>query len=210
MNANKLLSDAWKAVEEAGVPEHLQETAFREAVQYLKESNGDPGSGASTGSEVRSKNSRGARGKRAVPEVEEKPAVVTDDDFFSRLATESGVDVAELRRVLRLDGDGRTVKIDQPTRQLGKNKAAQARAVTVLVAGARYGGLDEHPVSATAVRAECDRKRCYDSTNYAKHVGALKGFNMDGRDKVVVNPKWVEEFDETVGRLAERSAVGDS
>lgn len=210
MNTNELLSEAWKAVEEAGVPGHLQETAFKEAVQYLKEAERAADVGASTDSGIPRGRPGRARGTKAPEKDRQNAAAVTASDFFSRLATESGVEENELRQVLRLDDDGRTVKVDQPTRQLGSNKAAQARTVTVLVSGARFGGLDEHPVSASAVRTECDRKRCYDNSNYAKHVGSLKGFNMDGRDKVVVNPKWVEEFDEAVGRLLERPADDDN
>lgn len=220
MEAKDLLKAAWKAVAESGVPKELHEVAFREAVAYLRGEEGGPTRREGSSTPQLSKRTRKASpakatskgtARRATPTA--KSAVADDarvapvedvDDFFATLARESGVEESELRQVLHVTDHG-VIEVPPPTRDLGKNKAAQARTVIALVAGARHGGLGESSVSTSAVRDECTRKRCYDQNNFAySHLAALKGFNASGPDKIIVNAKWVKEFDDAVGRAVGR------
>jgi hypothetical protein len=43
MEVDEILRKAWEAVQKAGVPEPLQEVAFREAVDVLRSGNDGPG-----------------------------------------------------------------------------------------------------------------------------------------------------------------------
>ena len=213
MDAQEILKQAWEAVEQSGVPKTLHEVAFREAVQIMRDG-GDAtaksGQSKTAVKQTRRTASAGGRARRGNRSTRTAPAASTaqaieipdENTFFSNLAKESGADETDLRDILTLLPDG-TVQIDQPARELGGNAADQARTVIVLVAGARSKGLGENPVSAEAVRAECRRKHCYQSNNFAaKHLGPLRGFNGGSTsNEIVVNSKWVGEFAEAVDRL---------
>jgi hypothetical protein len=204
MDVDELLLKAWKAVEKSGVPESLYEVAFKEAVGYLRTDagpghatkSGDAGSKATPAPATGAKKPNGAG-----------PATMPDETtFFSTLATESGVPETDLRDVLNLTAAGQ-VQVTTPTKDLGKSKAAQAKTVIALVAGARANGLGERPVSADAVRTEIQRKGCWDGANFSAYqLGPMKGFNS-GSDKteIVLTSKWVDEF-----RAAIATAKGET
>ncbi len=193
MNVDEFLLQAWHAVEAAGVPEPLQETAFQEALAFLRdEATGKSGSG------------RVQKRREDKPKDEDGNGDHADhddansDDFWGRLAHESGLPVSDLTDILQLSGD--KVLVAPPTRQLGRNVAEQARTVIALVASARGIGLGEKPVNVNAVREELERKRCYQSSNFAaKHLGPLKGFNAGAtRSEIVLTSKWADEFEAAV------------
>jgi hypothetical protein len=131
-------------------------------------------------------------------------------DFFARLAHETGVSETDLRDVLSLAADG-TVLVTPATAKLGATIAEQARTVIALVASARGIGLGENPVNAEQVRADCKRKRCYDSKNFANHMGALNGFNSGAnRNQIVLTSKWLDEFKAAVAKAHGRRAGATS
>jgi hypothetical protein len=206
MDTSQLLKKAWEAVEKSGVPESLQEVAFREAVENLRtgDTPASDAAGASRGKTKRTgprKPSSQTRGQRS----EDSGTPVDEATFFSRLSEESGVDEGDLRDVLSLSG--RNVHVTQPTRNLGSNTSEQARTVIAVVAGARAFGLDERPVDADAVRAELKRKKCFDSGNFAAiHLGKLDGFNAGAdRTEIVTTSKWISEFSAAVERALGRT-----
>lgn len=125
-----------------------------------------------------------------------------EDVFYSRLAEETDVPVDDLRQVLHVDSG--EVKLLGAARLYGENRAEQGRNMAALAVGARYVGLGEHPVDNHEIRAELDRRNALDS-NYSKHViGELAGANFSGRTKLVVNPRWVPEFQAAVRKVLER------
>ena len=202
MDVNELLATAWAAVEGAGVPKELHETAFKEAVAYLRESDAGPagsGSGKGTGSGQKGRATRKTSNGRKSPSKSTGTVAgsgsVDPAEFFSRLAEESGVEEKLLRDTFQL-GDGGKVHVIQRTSDLGDNVAEQARIVIPLVAAARAIGLGEDPVKADAVRDELKRKRCWDSGNFAgKHLGKLVGFKAGGsRADIVLTSTWDKEF----------------
>jgi hypothetical protein len=134
---------------------------------------------------------------KAVPAVDE-------DTFFRNLAHESGVLEKDLRDVLSLSGG--KIHVTQPQRNLGTNRAQQARTIIALTAAARAFGLGERPINADAVRDEVKRKNSYDQANYSTgHLGGLDGFNPGGSpSEMVTTSKWVGDFvaavDQALGR----------
>lgn len=201
MDVKDLLSRAWSAVEEAGIPEPLHAVALKEAIDYLRSEDGE-----SAPKRERKPDTRKQKTKEAGASTEDPD----EDTFFADLASESGETEQDLRDVLRLTNDGK-VQVIPPGRELGDNGAEQARNTVALVAGARGRGLQESPVNAEAVRHELKRKHCWDSTNFAsKHLGSLKGFNAgSNRTEIVLGSKWVSEFRAAVAKVHGRTADTD-
>ncbi|HEV2889141.1 MAG TPA: hypothetical protein VGX28_02090 [Frankiaceae bacterium] len=203
MDVQKLLSTAWQAVEQSGIPQELHEVALKEAISYLRSgSSAPPHMRDQPGDRAGERQDEGGSGERRGGD---SPS--GEDAFFQQLAHESGVAEADLRDVLNLRQDG-SVIVTVPTKDLGTSTAEQARTVTALVAGARSKGLGEKPVDADAVRAEVKRKGCFDQNNYAsKSLGALKGFNSGANKKeIVLTSKWVSDFVSAVNRATGREA----
>ena len=210
LDPGDILRRAWASVEASGVPESLYETALKEAVAILRDEGKPSGAGGTGRSQDRGGGSEPAKpskttGRRAGSSRKSAPkqataaessVVVPDENtFFERLAHESGVEDGKLRDILQFKADG-TVAVTPPTRALGSSKAVQARTVVALVAPARMFGLGEKPVNAEKVRAECQRKNCFDSANFgATVVGKLNGVNYGTtKSELVVTAKWVGEF----------------
>ena len=201
----RILSDAYAAVEGASLPDDLRSTAFAKAIDMFAVgvANGD------VALEPQGKSTR----REAPPEAtKRREATQSDqrstpdaDTFFSEIATESGVAERDVRDVLRLTDN--KVQVTTPTKDLGRTAAEQARNVIALVASARRVGLGEDPVDAEAVRREVERKRCYQQNNFAsKHLGAMKGFNAGDRDEIVLTSKWVDEFKAAINQAHGRNA----
>ncbi len=205
MEVDELLRQAWEAVKKAGIPEPLQEAAFKEAFEYLRGEGGDRPAGQSEKPSMAAAMRKKSVQKPSDGAVRVKTA--TDAaTVFETLAAESGEAEVDLRDILQVTSDG-NVTVTTPTRNLGSNKADQARTVIALVAAARGIGLGENPVSAEAVRQELQRKNCYDSANFAfYHLGKLRGFNA-GADKsqIVLTSRWVDEFRSAVARAHGRT-----
>lgn len=213
MEAHQILKKAWDAVMAAGLPESMQEAAFREAVALVREEHGLATAGDDSRRPGRNptrkaaaKTAKVARPKK--DDADEAAGTLPDEaGFFSELAHESGVSETDLRDILSFGSTGE-VHVTPATRVLGANRAEQARTVTSLIVAARGIGLRESPVAAAAVRKEVDRKRCLDSANYAsKVIGRLGGVNYGGdRSQLVLTSKWVSEFEAAVKQAHGRAS----
>jgi hypothetical protein len=201
MDTNDLLKKAWEAVTTSGVPDHLHEIAFREALAHLR----SQASATAPSVDQGQAGSFSPQGEAVAGEAAAKPRESSheDDGFYSRLANETGVDEEDLRHVLEIrgEGDDQAIQVTQPARLLGKTKADQVRTVVALVGGARRVGFDEDPVSAQAVRDECRRKGCLDD-NFSKHIDRMTGFTLADRTRLRLSgTKWIGDFKTAVGKL---------
>jgi hypothetical protein len=214
---DEILKRAWEAVQSSGVPESMQDTAFKEAVAILRGEGGvsEPGGAAGqSGAQQTKRISTGGKKagqksqkRKLDPAAAQSPVdVPTEAAFFSELANESGVPETDLRDILNFAPDG-TINVTPPTRRLGGSKAEQARTVVAVVAPARRFALQENPVSAEALRRECQRKNCLDTDNFAATViSRLEGVNYGGsRAEIVVTSKWVDEFTAAVNQAHGRT-----
>lgn len=194
MDVSEVLSRAWKAVEDSGIPEGLQAVALKEAIEILRDASA-PAARSTARSAAPTKVAAGAS------HAPDASATVDEDAFFGALAKESGVPEHDLRDTFQL-ADGGTVHVIAATKDLGSTVAEQARTVIALVAGARGRGLNEKPVSAEAVRDEVKRKHCWQANNFAlQHLGRLKGFNAGAsHNDILLTSKWVEEFAAAVAK----------
>jgi hypothetical protein len=95
---------------------------------------------------------------------------------------------------------------------LGSTAAEQAKTVIALVSSARAIGLGEKPVDAEAVRREVERKRCYQSNNFAsKHLGPMKGFNAgSNKNEILLTSRWVEEFKAAMAKAQGQAPAKDA
>lgn len=213
MELHELLAAAWTAVEKSGVPPDQQSVAFREAISILRED------GRGNGQTTDPSDKPGARAKKraAAPRPRTSPSSNGDsdpidppseDDFFARLADESGVDETELRDILQLTANG-DVHVTPATRKLGTSKKRQAQTVISLVAAARGYGLGESPVDGKKVLTEVQRKNCHDVPNYSKHVTSLNGLNQGANRTLILTSKWVDDFKPAVNQALGRSGEDD-
>ncbi len=217
MEPDEILNKAWEAVQASGVPESIQEAAFREAVAILRDDVSEGAQRKPTGPPATRTRNRGEKpGPKTAPKRRRSQpmdtAIQVPDaaTLFAELAHESGVDETDLRDILNVGADG-TINVTPPTRTLGGSKAEQARTVVALVAPARLIGLKEDPVNAEALRRECQRKNCFDSGNFgATVIGRLDSVNYGGnKAEVVLTSKWVGEFKVAVDRAHGRGRESD-
>jgi hypothetical protein len=213
MAVSDMVAEAWKAVKDAGIPEPLQEVAFKEAMAVLA---GRPVSGpskqrvqeAGRGSRPNRPTAGAKAGTRARPKRE--PAtndvigtVLPDDELFDKFSDETAIPRHALEEVFYFDG-GKPI-LNGPARQLGDNVAAQARAVAVALTAAYHYALDVRDVPASKIADECKRLKCWDTDNFSAYISKEKAINYVGpRGKKVFRvkqPDTVEGLTLVVNRI---------
>lgn len=184
MEVSETLRRAWTAVEDAGLPEEIQQVAFREAVRLLvpgqvltapavtANASGQAGNSQMMSGFPGSSTSRGASSDDGL-KITEAESVILD-----KVEQQTGVPRAKLAELVYLD-DG-VLKISLPGIKLGKNNADKTRAVAQILTIVRGFGLDEDETSLELVRDEAQRLKCYDSSNFSAHVKALDGYLVAG------------------------------
>lgn len=183
MEVEELVSRAWKAVADAGVPEALQELAFTEALAFLKASRPSGGSGGRGVADTvdASKAPSGQQTEHAG-----HPSTGRADDSrdvgatpFAKFAHESGVSQEDLERVFYLDEDG-LPHLNGPRSRLGKNTADQARAIAVAITAAHDYMRDDTPIAESVVRSEATRLKVDPAGNWSRDMGRLTGVGWVG------------------------------
>jgi len=179
MDVSATLKTAWKAVESAGLPEQIQEAAFREAVRLLAPT--EPVSSPARGQSRPPKLHLGSAGS-AGNTVEAGIAIdIDEDEIYDRVATHTGADRDLVEQLVYLDGDA--IKVSIPGLRLGRNNAERARAVAQILTVTRGFGLEEHGTPLEAIRVECERLKVYDQANFSSQLKALNGFVTTGSDR---------------------------
>lgn len=184
MEVSETLKKAWTAVEDAGLPEQIQQVAFREAVRLLVPihavaapaatayTSGQAGNygvvSGFTGSSTSRDSSNGDGSK-----ITEAESTILD-----KVEQQTGVPWAKLDELVYLD-DG-VLKISLPGIKLGKNNADKTRSIAQILTIVRGFGLDEDETSLELVRAEAQRLKCYDSSNFSAQVKVLDGYLVTG------------------------------
>jgi hypothetical protein len=174
MDVAEVLKKAWSAVEDAGLPEHVQPTGFREAVRLLAP--GDSVGARPSRSAVVSRDT-GDSGSTSGSSGDEQISV-SENVIYERVVEHTGADREKLEQVLHLDDEG--VHVSLPGLRLGRTNAERTRAVAQILTIARGFGLGENETSLEVIRSECTRLKVYDSANFSAHVGKLAGYVMSG------------------------------
>lgn len=179
------IKTAWAAVEESGVPEHMQESAFKEALRALLGTTapaaprrtvpkppGVGGGGNGTGS-----------GSGSDGGGDESSAFTVDEDqVMTAVSEETGVPVEKLEAVFHID-DG-VVKLNGPGARYGSSTADKARNIALIVTVVRKLGMGQSDTSYEVIKTACDSKHAYDSKNFApKHMPNVMGCVVKGDNR---------------------------
>ncbi len=179
MQVVESIKSAWAAVEESGVPKHMEDIAFREALRALLGTNvpagtvnakkataKTPGDGAAT--KVEGKNSDEGAGEW-----------LDEDTVIASVSAETGVPVEKLERVFHIDGG--VVKLLGVHTKYGPNTADKARSIAQLVTVVRRVGMQKNDTPLTVIKAACDSKHAYDGKNFtSKHMTSVSGCVIKG------------------------------
>lgn len=199
MAVSDLIAEAWKAVKDAGVPEALQEVAFKEAMSVLttgtSQGNAKPAiGGAAAPAAPKPKPKTKPSPRRDTTEDEILGTVLPDDDLFDKFSKETGVPRQELEEVFYFDG-GKPI-LNGPARKLGSNLASQARTVAIAITAAYHYALDVRDVPAARIADECKRLKCWDTDNFSSYMAKEKAVNFIGpRGKKVFRVKQPDTVD---------------
>lgn len=181
MELAESIKTAWAAVEESGVPDHMQELAFREALRSLLGTapQNSSGSGRRTPLTPQFKKDDGVGDGD-----QEQQITASEEEVIQRVSDETGVPVEKLEAVFHIDGD--VVKLIGPHGKYGSSTSDQARNVARIVTVVRKLGMRHADTSFETIKDACESKHCYDSKNFAsQHMPKIDGFVVkgDGRNR---------------------------
>lgn len=180
MELAESIKRAWTAVEESGVPEHMQEFAFREALRAVlgttPRNAASVGAGRTTSAIPQVKTGDGAAGGAGQSER------VSEAEVLQKVSDETEVPVEKLDKIFHID-DG-VVKLIGPHGKYGSNTSDQARAVAQIVTVVRKLGMGHADTPFEVIKEACESKHCYDSKNFAsQHMPTIDGFVVKGEKK---------------------------
>jgi hypothetical protein len=198
MDVEKLLKDAWKAVEESGMPESLYETAFNRAVDLLagpavaqppivppaaQTSPPPPGPGVVSPPPPPAPPAGGQGGS-------------DEDNFYAKLTKETEVVRRRLESVVHLDENVPKMAINP--KKLPSGKKAGQEFIARVILTARHLWLDEAETPIAEVRNECERYGVLDG-NFAKYMKGMDdpGLTQIGSGhslKVKVRKNYISDF----------------
>lgn len=179
MELAESIKTAWTAVEESGVPEHMQKLAFQEALRSLL------GTVPQAGPVQKAKQPKpggGGGGKQTGDDDGGGAASVDEDAVIAAVAEHTGVPAEKLERVFHLDNG--VVKILLNHTALGGNAADKTRATAQIITVVRKIGMGQADTDFDIIRDECQRKHFYDGGNFAsKHLPNIEGFAIKGEGR---------------------------
>jgi hypothetical protein len=218
-DVSDLLTKAWAAVEMANLPPALHEVAFREAVRLLSSERSDTdhtSSRVEAAPKRRNNPSGGRRAARATTSAKksrhmdsEVAPKVTEDEFFQKVETETGVARERLERLTHLENGSPHISVS--ARMLGTTEKARMVAVAQVLPVLRRYGLDEDETSTTIVRDECKRLKCLDDKNINSYLASgLEGILYTGPStnrRLRVRPPGVRAFATIVAQVLGETPV---
>lgn len=188
MELAESIRTAWAAVQDSGVPEHMQELAFKEALRSVLgttqpaalSSRGARTSGGLGGRDANDSGpkfdgSEGGEGGDGHKTVDEQAVIAA-------VAEHTGVPAEKLEQVFHIDNGA--VKLSVNHNALGKNAAEKARSTAQIIAVVRKVGMGHNDTDFDVIRDECQRKHFYDSKNFASsHLPGIEGFVVKGEGR---------------------------
>lgn len=181
MELAESIKTAWSAVQDSGVPEHMQELAFKEALRSLL-GTGQPAPQSRQPHKPGGGGASGGEGKQTPYDDGDPPTRVDENDVITAVSEHTDVPVEKLEKVFYLDNDA--VKIRVKRSALGGNAADQTRAVAQIITVVRKVGMRHTDTDFDVIRDECQRKHLYDGGNFAsKHLPNIDGFAVKGEGR---------------------------
>ncbi|MBT2264632.1 MULTISPECIES: hypothetical protein [Rhodococcus] len=174
MEVEELIARAWGAVRDAGVPEPLQELAFRRAIEHL--------SGESpTRQPASGKPPAAAEGRStAKKDSGESPKVKVGSNWeiFEKFAKEASIPATELQEVYYFDDSG--PHLNGPRSKYGSSTREQAQNIVLAIVTARDYALDEAETTDEAIKTECLRLKCDPKRNWSTVMNSLSTVTYGG------------------------------
>lgn len=203
MDPSEVLKQAWRAVEEADLPNHIQPIAFREAMRVLAPASAPLRARTAADRVGTTEFSNGGGGNaRKSPESEEAATGAGEEEIVNNVVQHTGVDRDKLESLVHLDGNA--IRLSIPGMKLGKNNAEKTRTVAQILTIVRGFGLNEKETPLEAIRDEATRLKCYDAANFSSTLTKLNGFVITGTGanrRIRAKPTGIEAFASLVDRL---------
>lgn len=187
MELAESIRTAWAAVQDSGVPEHMQELAFKEALRSVlgtTQPTAFSSRGARTGEGLGGRDASGSGPKLEGSEGGEggDGRSVDERAVIAAVAEHTGVPAEKLEQVFHIDNGA--VKLSVNHNALGKNAAEKARSTAQIIAVVRKVGMGHNDTDFDVIRDECQRKHFYDSKNFASsHLPGIDGFVVKGEGR---------------------------
>ena len=179
LDAEQILTTAWRAVESSGVPQELQQTAFQLAVEITR------GAAPSAAPVVPAPQQPVPLAPPLPPAGEQipdptaaEPSPASEDDLWAKFAEESDVDREELEALFYLADE--QVHLNMKAHKLAPSKPSQMKAVAFALAVAYNFVFDRTALDTTVVRAESERLKCLDKKNFGTYMGSIEGLTTSG------------------------------
>jgi hypothetical protein len=181
MELSESIKAAWAAVEESGIPDHMQELAFREALRNLLGTS-QPGYVGQKLSKPTTPSSSGDGGGTGAEPDETLASAVDEAQVMSAVSEHFGISADRLEQVFHVDAG--VVKLTVNHTKLGASTADKTRTAAQVVTVVRKVGMGQADTPFDIIRAECERKHHYDSKNFVtKHLPNIPGFVIKGDGK---------------------------
>lgn len=178
MDIAESIKAAWAAVEDSGVPEHMQELAFREALRALLQT------APSAPPHAKQRTSSVDNGPK--PMLDEAggtaATVVEEATVIAAVAEHTGASAEKLEKLFHIDNG--TVKLVVNQNALGRSGADKTRAAAQVITIVRKIGMGHADTSFAVIREECERKHIYVAKNFtSKHLPEIDGFVVKGEGR---------------------------
>jgi len=194
MEIRDILAEAYKAVQDADLPQELQEVAFEKAVELIS------GQGVM-------RSTAGSAGEASISSAE-SVAAAEESDLIGRIARRLKIGRESAERIFHIEGDD--LKLVVPSSKLSSAKKTATEEIALLVAAGRQaGGLDQETTDADKAREVAEHYRKYDQANFSRTIKDMHNVFIvreNGRKKAVkmTQPGW-----EAAAELAARILGGD-
>jgi hypothetical protein len=165
-----VLAKAWKAVQDAKIPEPLQELALGRAIDLLTGSYVPPQGAEPPKQNVQQPEQGADTGSGSAGSVDEK-------ELYRRMSEGTGVTVEMLERLVHLD-DG-VPKILLKKAQLGTQAARAQKAITLILTVATHYLTGDDEVDLGPMREECKQLNLFDA-NFMANVGGIPDITITG------------------------------
>ena len=165
------LTEAWKVVDQADLPEDMREAALREVLRSLH-LEADTAGKPRRVSDSKKKDKDGDSG--------ESGDSISEQDMLAEVARQTDVPVGQLEQLVMFE-DGE-LKIVLGNKDVGKKSNAEGtRIVARILTVVGLHGLSRSDTTFDLIRKECERLKVYDSKNFASnHMMTVDGFTVRG------------------------------
>jgi len=192
MDIASILAEAYKAVQDAGIPKELQQAAFEKAVDLAS------GDGVRIAPQTAFESAASA----------EPASAPAEDDLIGRIAQKLKLDRESVERIYDVSGDELRLVLPSPKLSSGKKPATEEIALLV-AAGRQAAGLDQETTDSDYAREIAEHYRRYDQANFSRVIKDMHDVfivRTNGRKKLLkmTQPGW-----EAACELASRILGGE-